>query len=118
VQLRAEKRSTTRPSSPEVESLEAQVGQLQSRLMYMEEEKARLVAAAKGKNEQVQVVNAATMFVIGTPTCCTGYEDHAQCETKHQAHQRHSCCLFVDYKFEDMQLTCLTSTQALICYGV
>jgi len=124
------------------------VGQLQSRLMYMEEEKARLVAAAKGKNEQVQVVNAATMFVIGNPTCCTGYEDHArwaawcntwllikltpkgvlfsslffqehdQCETKHQAHQSHLCCLFVDHKVEDMQLTCLTSVQALICQGV
>jgi len=148
VQLRTEQRSTSRPSSPEVESLEAQVGQLQSRLMYMEEEKARLVAAAKGKNEQVQVVNAATMFVIGNPTCCTGYEDHArwaawcnawllikltpkgvlfsslffqehdQCETKHQAHQSHLCCLFVDHKVEDMQLTCLTSVQALICQGV
>lgn len=78
VQLRTEERSTTRPSSPEVESLEAQVGQLQSRLMYMEEEKARLVAAAKGKNEQVQIVNAASVFVIGNPTCCTGYENHAQ----------------------------------------
>ncbi len=65
VQLRTEQRSTSRPSSPEVVSLEAQVGQLQRRLMYMEEEKARLVAAAKGKNEQVQVFNAATMFVIG-----------------------------------------------------
>ncbi|DBA85969.1 TPA: hypothetical protein ACH3X1_005507 [Trebouxia sp. C0004] len=54
--MRTEKRSTTRPSSPEVESLEAQVGQLQSRLMYMEEEKARLVAAAKGKNEQVSAL--------------------------------------------------------------
>ncbi|DBA72927.1 hypothetical protein WJX79_003759 [Trebouxia sp. C0005] len=54
--LRTEERSTTRPSSPEVESLEAQVGQLQSRLMYMEEEKARLVAAAKGKNEQVSAL--------------------------------------------------------------
>ncbi len=148
MQLRTEQRSTSRPSSPEVESLEAQVGQLQSRLMYMEEEKARLVAAAKGKNEQVQVVNAATMFVIGNPTCCTGYEDHArwaawcnawllikltpkgvlfsslffqehdQCETKHQAHQSHLCCLFVDHKVEDMQLTCLTSVQALICQGV
>ena len=148
MQLRTEQRSTSRPSSPEVESLEAQVGQLQSRQMYMEEEKARLVAAAKGKNEQVQVVNAATMFVIGNPTCCTGYEDHArwaawcnawllikltpkgvlfsslffqehdQCETKHQAHQSHLCCLFVDHKVEDMQLTCLTSVQALICQGV
>jgi len=98
--------------------------------------------------EQVQVVNAATMFVIGNPTCCTGYEDHArwaawcnawllikltpkgvlfsslffqehdQCETKHQAHQSHLCCLFVDHKVEDMQLTCLTSVQALICQGV
>ena len=83
VQLRTEKkRSTTRPSSPEVESLEAQVGQLQSRLMYMEEEKARLVAAAKGKNEQVQVVHAVSVFVIGNPTCCTGYEDRAQRETQ------------------------------------
>ena len=56
MQLRTEQRPTSRPSSPEVESLEAQVGQLQSRLMYMEEEKARLVAAAKGKNEQVRVI--------------------------------------------------------------
>ena len=95
VQLRTEKRSTTGPSSPEVESLEAQVGQLQSRLQYMEEEKARLVAAAKGKNEQVQVVNAATMFVIGNPNCCSGYEDHAQCETKHQAHQSHAASLWI-----------------------
>ena len=118
MQLRTEQRSTSRPSSPEVESLEAQVGQLQSRLMYMEEEKARLVAAAKGKNEQVQVVNAASMFVIGNPACCTGYENHAQCETKHQAHQSHSCCLFVDDNLEDMQLACLTSAQALICQGV
>ncbi len=118
VQLLAEQRSTSRPSSPEVESLEAQVGQLQSRLMYMEEEKARLVAAAKGKNEQVQVLNAASMFVIGNPTCCTGYEDHAQCETNHQKHQSHLGCLFVDYKFEDMQLTCLTNAQGLICHGV
>jgi hypothetical protein len=84
VQLRTKTRSTTRPSSPEVESLEAQVGQLQSRLMYMEEEKARLVAAAKGKNEQVQVINAASMLVTGNPTCCTGYKDNERCETKQQ----------------------------------
>jgi len=102
VQLRTEQRSSSRPSSPEVESLEAQVGQLQSRLMYMEEEKARLVAAAKGKNEQVQVITAGSMFVTGDLTFCTGYEDHAECETKHQAHQSHSCCLFVDDKLEDI----------------
>lgn len=36
-----------------LQTLEAQVKQLQSRLGYMEEEKGRLVAAAKGKNEQV-----------------------------------------------------------------
>lgn len=42
--------------SPEVQSLEAKVGQLQSRLAYMEDEKARLVTAAKSKNEQVQQI--------------------------------------------------------------
>lgn len=37
-----------------LQALEGQVLQMQSRLGYMEEEKARLVAAAKGKNEQVK----------------------------------------------------------------
>ena len=37
-----------------LQALEAQVVQLHSRLAFMEEEKTRLVAAAKGKNEQVR----------------------------------------------------------------
>lgn len=41
-------------SSSEVQSLEAKVDQLQSRLAYMEDEKTRLITAAKSKNEQVQ----------------------------------------------------------------
>lgn len=49
----SEDRSTSRPSSPDLESLETQVVQLQSRLRFMEDEKARLTAAAKSKNKQV-----------------------------------------------------------------
>lgn len=41
-------------SSTEVQSLEAKVDQLQTRLAYMEDEKTRLITAAKNKNEQVQ----------------------------------------------------------------
>ena len=46
--------SSVRSSSSEVQSLEAKVDQLQSRLAYMEDEKTRLITAAKNKNEQVQ----------------------------------------------------------------
>ena len=46
--------SSSRSSSQEVQTLEAKVSQLQSRLIYMEDEKARLIMAAKSKNEQVQ----------------------------------------------------------------
>ena len=51
--------ATSRPTSPDVESLEAQVGQLQSRLMFMEGEKARLISAAKSKNEQVTLAQTS-----------------------------------------------------------
>ena len=37
-----------------MQSLEAKVDQLQNRLAFMEDEKTRLVTAAKNKNEQVE----------------------------------------------------------------
>ena len=47
--------SNKEKSLQSLQALETQVVQLQSRLAYMEEEKGRLVAAAKGKNEQVGI---------------------------------------------------------------
>lgn len=55
-----------------LQALEAQVKQLQSRLGYMEEEKGRLVAAAKGKNEQVSEVYTVTTISTGSFEHATG----------------------------------------------
>ena len=63
-QERSEEKAASRPSSPEVESLEAQLAQLQSRLLYMEDEKARLVTAA-GKNEQVHMIPFCAEVMYG-----------------------------------------------------
>ena len=60
--------SSKAKSMQSLQALEAQVVQLQSRLAYMEEEKGRLVAAAKGKNEQVMITTSSHD--------CKAYSEH------------------------------------------
>ena len=58
-----------------LQALEAQVVQLHSRLAFMEEEKTRLVAAAKGKNEQVRthVQTCLEAHASRVKPCCAGF---------------------------------------------